>query len=265
MMLVAALAVLAIRPRLDLLGLALLLPAAATLVWSYQRMRRLVTLERTGGWPRAAEFFRDVAPIGAGIVLSAVYFRIDVFLIEQWVGLEAVAQYSAVFRLVEALRLFPAAALAVILPSLVRARDIGPLARVAAAVTGFAAALTVPAYFAAWVMVPFVYGAGYAAAAPAFQILMLAFPLLSLNYALTHQVIAWDGHRAFAAMCAAAVVVNVGLNWILIPRYGIAGAAWATLATEAFLAGCCAVALLRLRAHPRSESVTFAPSTSQVT
>ena len=49
----------------------------------------------------------SVAP--SGIVLSALYFRIDVFLVQLWSGTEAVALYNAVFRLVEALRLFPAA------------------------------------------------------------------------------------------------------------------------------------------------------------
>ena len=63
----------------------------------------------------------SVIPIGAGIVLSALYFRIDVFLVQAWQGTTAVALYNAVFRLVEALRLFPAAVLAVALPVLFQA------------------------------------------------------------------------------------------------------------------------------------------------
>ena len=74
--------------------------------------------------------------------MSALYFRIDVFLVQLWSGTEAVALYNAVFRLVEALRLFPAAVLAVVLPSLVRAGDLRPLTRVAVPVTGFAVAVT---------------------------------------------------------------------------------------------------------------------------
>ena len=45
----------------------------------------------------------------------------------------------------------------------------------------------------------------------------MAFPLMSLNYALTHQLIGWHGHRAYAAMCALALVFNVALNVKLIP------------------------------------------------
>ena len=64
------------------------------------------------------EFWRDVFPIGAGMLFSALYFRIDVFLIEHWRGPEAVATYNAAFRLLEGVRLLPGAVMAVMLPSL---------------------------------------------------------------------------------------------------------------------------------------------------
>jgi O-antigen/teichoic acid export membrane protein len=184
-------------------------------------------------------FRRDVWPIGAGIVLSALYFRIDVFLIQAWLGTESVARYNAVFRLVEALRLFPAAVLAVVLPSLCRAGDLRPLMRVAVPITGCAAAVAGALWAASGWLVPFVYGAPYASAVPAFRILLLSFPLMSLNFALTHQLVGWNGQRAYAAICALALVVNVLMNSRLVPAWSIEGAAWATLGTELFLtAGC---------------------------
>ena len=192
---------------------------------------------------------RDHWPIGAGIVLSALYFRIDVFLVQLWSGTEAVALYNAVFRLVEALRLFPAAVLAVMLPALIRAGDLRPLARVAMPITAFAIAASALLWLAGW-LIPILYGAPYAAAVPAFRILLLAFPLLSLNYALTHQLIGWEGQRAYATVCGVALVANVALNARLIPTRSIDGAAWATLWTEAFLSVACAGALLARGAPP---------------
>ena len=185
-------------------------------------------------------FRRDVWPIGAGIVLSALYFRVDVFLVQLWSGTESVALYNAVFRLVDALRLFPAAVVAVALPSLCRASDLRPLARVALPITGFAIAAAAAAWSAAGWLIPLVYGARYEAAVPAFRILLLSFPLLSLNLALTHQLVGWNGQRAYAAVCALALVVNVALNARLIPAWSIGGAAWATLGTEVFLTAGCA-------------------------
>lgn len=244
--LAAALAALWWRPDVTVLAVALSVPAVATLAYSAWLAARMAAA--AGSPPSAVasttaeEFLRAVAPIGMGIVLSALYFRIDVFLIEWWKGTAAVGLYSAVFRLVEALRLFPAAALAVTLPMLCRATNARPLLNLSAAVTGFALVATAILWLAAGRLVPLIYGDAYAVAVPAFQILMLSFPLMSLNYVLTHQLIGWNGHRAYALLGAAALVVNVVINTRLIPALSIVGAAWSTLLTEVVLTtGCLTV------------------------
>jgi O-antigen/teichoic acid export membrane protein len=195
------------------------------------------------------QFVRDVAPIGAGIVFSALYFRIDVFLLEAWRGTETVGQYNAVFRLIEALRLFPAALIAVMLPTLVRATGPTPLVRTAMALTVFGLLAAAALQFGAGQVVPLLYGAGFVVAVPAFRILAAAVPLMAVNYALTHQVIAWNGHRAYAALCLGALVFNVALNARLIPAMSMDGAAWATLATEAVLTAGCVGILARARSR----------------
>ena len=262
---------LAWKPDVTLLACAMLIPVVATLAISLRIARGIARLkpratseavaQGAGVAPRVGVaqgfspaiatwtvFRRDVWPIGAGIVLSALYFRIDVFLVQLWAGTESVALYNAVFRLVEALRLFPAAVLAVVLPSLIRAGDLRPLTRVAVPVTGFAIAAAAVLWIAAGWLIPFLYGAPYAPAVPAFRVLLFSFPLLSLNFALTHQLVGWNGQRAYAWLCALALVTNVALNARLIPRWSIEGAAWATLGTEIVLTVGCGIALWSARA-----------------
>jgi O-antigen/teichoic acid export membrane protein len=239
-------------PSVTALAGAMLLPAVVTLAVSLRiavRLGREASAARrsvsspTGVQSAGVEFKKQVLPIGLGIVFSALYFRIDIFLVGLWQGTQVVALYNAVFRLIEALRLFPAAVLAVTLPLLVRAGDWRPLARVSLATTGFAAAAAAVLWMAAPWLIPAIYGGEYAAAIPAFRVLALSFPLLSLNYALTHQLIVWSGERWYAAACAAALLVNLGLNAQLIPARSIEGAAWATLGTEVFLTAACVVGL----------------------
>ena len=279
-----------------MLAAGMLLPAIATFIYSLRRARQLVrasALEtarrptgpilpsvrshdayasngearRSADSPKAAdppepslriEFQRDVFPIGAGIVLSALYLRIDVFLIELWRGTTAVGLYNAVFRLVEALRLFPAAVLAVTLPALCRTTTLRPLARVSLAVSLFAAAASAVLWMCAGWLIPQLYGPAYADAVPAFRILLFSFPLMSLNYALTHQLIGWNGHRVYAGVCAAALVFNVTLNAWLVPALSIAGAAWATFWTEVLLTGGCAAALWASATRASAEPVSVA-------
>jgi O-antigen/teichoic acid export membrane protein len=94
---------------------------------------------------------------------------------------------------------------------------------------------------------------------PAFRVLLLSFPLLSLNFALTHQLVGWDGQRAYAGLCALALVINVALNARLIPFWSIEGAAWATLGTEIFLTVGCGIALWSMRAPAQAGHLVMEP------
>ena len=142
--------------------------------------------------------------------------------------------------------------LAVVLPSLVRAADLRPLARVAAPMTAAATVASAVLWAAAGWLIPLIYGARFAPAVPAFRVLALCLPLLSLNYALTHQLVSWDGQRAYAGLCAVALLINVALNARLIPLWSIEGAAWATLSTEIFLTAGCTIALWSAHAPARA-------------
>jgi O-antigen/teichoic acid export membrane protein len=111
---------------------------------------------------------------------------------------------------------------------------------------------------AGW-LIPVIYGGRYAGAVPAFRVLLLSFPFLSLNLALTHQLIAWNGQRAYAALCALALAVNVVLNGRLIPLWSIEGAAWATLGTELVLTAGCVMALWIQRAPVQAGHLATEP------
>lgn len=241
-----AAAVLIATPRLDLLGWAMLLPPAAGLMAAVVIAWRLG--DRDGEASRPAplawpDFQRDVLPLGAAALVSALYFRCDLFFVERWHGLDAAGAYNAVFRLVEAVRLLPAAILAVTFPRLCRAESLAPVTRLGsglAAAGALAAAALVPL---APLVVTRVYGAAFAAAAPALAVLALALPLFFLNYALTHQVIGWDGQRAYLRIAVTALAANVAANLLLVPRFGAVGAATATVLTEVVVTSGCVVAL----------------------
>ncbi|HUR22095.1 MAG TPA: polysaccharide biosynthesis C-terminal domain-containing protein [Vicinamibacterales bacterium] len=240
-----------LSPTLLTVGLALTTSAVAALAASLVIAQRVVNSSSQPSPPLSGRIWlQDVAPIGAGLVLSALYFRVDVFLIEQWSGLEPVAHYSAVFRIVDAMRLLPAAVVTVVLPRLFGARDPTFARRLAGGLTAFAVLVTlVTRPLAAW-LVAMTYGPAYAGAAPILQILLLSFPLLTLNYVLTHQLIGWNKPRAYALCCLAALVANLALNAWLIPEAAAIGAAWATLGTEVVVTLFCVIRLASLqRSH----------------
>lgn len=239
------------RPDVRWLAAGMLIPVALTL-WIAQRWaRRLAATvsasSRPGGEVTALAAAPGVVAIGAGIVLSALYFRIDILLLNAWAGPSSVALYNAVFRLVDALRLFPAASVAVVLPSIFRADDWRLLARLTLRLgLGATAAALLCGIAAPW-LVPALYGARYGEAVAPFRVLLVAFPLMAVNLTLTHQLLGWHGHRAYAVVCGTALVCNLTLNTFLIPARGIVGAAWATVWTEAVVTVGCGAALVALR------------------
>ena len=265
-----ALLVLWWRPRLDFLGAAMLIPAVIALLvslliaWRLSGNREPGTGSREPGTgsqepgtgsrePGAGSrglitpsgFVREVLPLGAAVLVSALYFRIDVYFIERWQGLEAAGGYNAVFRLVEAMRLIPAAVMAVTFPLLVRSTDTRLVQRIGGALGIAGIVLAAACALGSGYIVPLVYGTPYLYAAPTFAILSLALPLFFLNYALTHQVIGWDGQRAYLLIAMAALAANIAANLALVPSHGMSGAALATLLTEVVVTLGCVFTLVQ--------------------
>ncbi len=254
--LVLSLAVLWWWPRLDYLGAAMLVPVAVALAVAMTIAWRSVDV--ASGFSRSssadirleadttltfARFVRDVLPLGLAVLLSALYFRIDIYFIERWHGLEAVGGYNAVFRLVEAARLLPAAVMAVTFPLLVNAADTGRVQRIGGWLTFAGTVFAFASVAASQLIVTTIYGVPYGYTAPTFAVLALALPLFFLNYALTHQVIGWDGQRAYLSIAASALAANVVANILLVPGRGITGAAIATVITEVVVTAGCVLAL----------------------
>ena len=191
------------------------------------------------------------------MLLSALYFRIDLFFIERWLGLEAVGGYNAVFRLVEAARLLPAAVMAVTFPLLVNATTTGLVRRVGAWLALAGTALALASVVGSQLIVTSIYGVPYGYTAPAFAVLALALPLFFLNYALTHQVIGWNGQRAYLLIAVMALAANIVANLLLVPARGIVGAAIATVITELVVTAGCVIALrMQTKAADRRSTVS---------
>jgi len=258
-MLVLALTVLWWWRRLDYLGVAMLVPGLLAIAVAMTIALRLAGRGGAGSSLSIARFASQVLPLGAAVLISALYFRIDVYFIQQWHGFQQVGGYNAAFRLVEALRLLPAAVMAVTFPLLVQARNTDLVRSIGGRLALAGGALAMFCALGANIIIPFVYGMHYAYTAPAFAVLSLALPLFFLNYALTHQVIGWDGHRAYLAIVTLALAANIGANMLLVPERGITGAAIATLLTELVVTAGCIAALASQRTTVPDDGSTLVP------
>ena len=74
----------------------------------------------------------------------------------------------------------------------------------------------------------------FGAAAEPLRVVSLALPAIFGGTVFIHILIALNRRRALFVVALASLVVNLGLNLIFIPQYSYMGAAWATVASEAF-------------------------------
>lgn len=217
---------------------------AANTWWIHHRYARIRL--RLFSRPFIAKSLKLMIPFGVAGLFTSIYYRVDMVMVEAFLGEVATGQYGAAYRVLEALQMLPALiALAAVYPRLARLHHDGEVARFRrlmklslAGLVGASLLVTVVIYlFAAQVIHILDPDPSYGPAAGALRILVWSFPLLAANFLLYSALISMDQQRFASLALGSAVVMNVGLNVFLIPAIGIDGAAVATVIPEAILCG----------------------------
>lgn len=189
---------------------------------------------------------RIMVPFGVAGLFTAIYYRVDMVMIEAILGEAPTGQYGAAYRILEALLMLPSiVALAAVYPRLSRLHHEKAYAAfrrvLRTSLTGSVAVgliITVLLMlFAAPIIRILDPDPAYGPSVAALQILVWSFPFVCANHLLFAALYSMDHQRFVSAALALAVVLNVGLNFILIPAMGINGAAFATIAPEVLLLG----------------------------
>lgn len=179
--------------------------------------------------------WRTISGYAVVELLAFAYLRVDMALVGNLLGPGPGATYGLVYRVIDALTglatpvlllLFPyAARLVVTGEGLWRIRERALRLLPAAAVL-----LTVLALFGAAPVAAAVsrFGEGLAS----LRILLIAVPMYFVNAIELHLRSAEDRNGEVVAIGTLVLVLNVALNLVLIPRFGLNGAAWALTATE---------------------------------
>lgn len=187
--------------------------------------------ERVGPINTQALTPRRVAPVFLAAALGTTYWRIDLLMVHVIRGAPAAALYATSFRVFEAVMLPAGAAAALVVPAVFRATA-QQRARVAFRITAAAVAFTIAGGVIIEVFAPtllrVVFGNGYVSGTASLRVLGAATIVTAATTVLAQVHAVWRPAR-LAKIWLIALVANVALNLVLIPRYSAAGAAWATL------------------------------------
>ena len=171
--------------------------------------------------------------VTVGYVAGMFMSRVDIFLLAHFRGSEEVGLYSAAFQLAMIFPLLAGVLFTVLLPHVSQMQgkaQLQPFLRRTLAVSGIGLLLALPAVLFAGPLVHLLFSARYAASVGIFQVLCLNFVLALVTQPLSTVLYATDRPDAMAAVASLQLALAVAGNWLLVPRYGGLGAAWATVA-----------------------------------
>jgi O-antigen/teichoic acid export membrane protein len=182
-------------------------------------------------------WLRLAFPFAIGSFLTNLYFKADVPILQHLRPFQEVGWYTFAYKPFEALQFVPLAIQTVIYPVLGVYHRESP-GRLAIAYARFFKVLVLlgwPLTVGTFILV---HPIGrlfrlYPQSEPSLRILSLAIVFLFANSAFTAMLYAIDRQDLFAWTTGIAVVVNVALNLVLIPRFGYLAASATTVVTEA--------------------------------
>lgn len=188
----------------------------------------------------ALALFRDSWPLMFSDLLVLIYMRADKVVLGQLAGEKELGIYSVATLVAEMLYFIPAQIVSSVFPSLIEARGASDelfrqrLQKLynLMALAGYAVALPLT-LLAGW-LVPLLFGPGYARSAPMLIGLVWAGVFINFMIVRSSYLTALNWTRLHFIIDFAGCLLNLGLNVLLIPRFGGMGAVAASFVSYWF-------------------------------
>ncbi len=187
----------------------------------------------------AKQLLKDSWPlIFSGLVIM-IYMRIDQIMIKEMLGERDVGLFSAAVRLSEVWYFIPVIISTSLFPSIVNAKKISDklydtrLRRLYTFMIWLAIMIALPMTFLSNWLVTLLYGEAYREAGQILMIHIWAGVFVFMGVASSKWFISEGLQRHLTINTVAGAIMNILLNIFLIPKYGIYGAAIATVMSQA--------------------------------
>jgi O-antigen/teichoic acid export membrane protein len=226
-------------------------------------------------WRGARELWPRLLGIGISVGIAATltfaYGRIDQILVyELSPDSEEVGVYAAMYKILDNAGFVPMAVMVTLFPIMAGLFPADPprlrrMMQIAIDYLSFVAlgglALTI---VAAEPIIELLYGPEFTSGSTVLTVLIASFIPICIGNVAGNMVVAMDLQRRYIWLAALGLVLNVALNLVLIPEYGIEAAAWVTLGTEVVVVALSTAMVLRrieMRLSLRRLSLALAAAT----
>ncbi|MEN8007312.1 MAG: flippase [Candidatus Krumholzibacteriota bacterium] len=205
-------------------------------------------LARTGPWTwkdpegRPVPGLWDMAKLGLPLFLATtfgvIYTKIDIVMLERMISADAAGIYGQGHQAFDVMLLAPGLIGTALFPAMARygMKDTEDTVRLGERALRFMMIAILPlTLLITFTSEPIIHwfekGARWNDSIPVMQIVIWGLPLMAAATVFNRLLITADKEKVFVTIGLVSMLVNIALNWFLIPAYSYFGASWATIAS----------------------------------
>ena len=185
----------------------------------------------------AKRFLKESWPLALSGLVVTVYMKIDQVMINEMLNTEAVGMYAVAVSLSEAWYFFPGVVLKSLFPAIISLKEnhgemyFIKLQQLHDLLSFLAFPIALLMFFFSEHIVVFLFGEQFSGAGVILAVHIWAGMFVFPGNVRAHLIIIHNKQIVALIFRSIGAVINVILNFILIPKFGAIGAAWATLAS----------------------------------
>lgn len=193
-------------------------------------------------WDTMRRLFLDSLPLLLSTVSILIYSRIDQVMLRHYLDATAVGIYDAAVRLSDVWYIIPNILLSSLFPAIINAKHTAHrtyqrrITHLATLLLVLSICVALPTSFLSGTIVHLLYGDSYVGSDTVLMIYIWSLAGFSLGQLMNMFLIAENYTGTYLVSSVVTVLVNVALNIALIPSFGVAGAAIATLISYSLIA-----------------------------
>ena len=204
-------------------------------------------------------------PLALSGVIITIYMKIDQVMIKEMMDVESVGQYASAARLSEAWFFIPMAIASSVFPAIVNAKKrseelyLSRLQKLYDTMVWMALAIAIPMTLFSTPLVELLYGERFSEAGSVLMIHIWTGVFVYLGVAFSKYLTIENYTKKFFNRTIVGAASNILLNFILIPKYGINGAAMATFLGQFIANYVCDIFDKDLHQQLKMKTMSFVP------
>lgn len=203
------------------------------------RLKKLRLFENRVNFYEVKNIFIRAFPLAMSSLLIIAYTRLDQLMIAKMIGVEAVADYAIGIRFTEASTFIPTVLASTFLPSLISSSKKGTFTfdyvKFGRFITVISLVLSAVMYLLSDVLIVNFFGEEYESSIDIMKIssISLVFTFQAIFTSQWFTIFRQDKFRLRRSFFG--LIINIFANMIMIPKYGVLGACYATLISQIYV------------------------------